>query len=308
MGDVDEAIDRLTFGAGRLEAPTPVAPLPDPLFRSVLVGVDPSHGAEQAIQWARALGSPGRSEVHLVHVLPSPRIFGLYGLAERPGMPEGPAEMLERAGTELLARTKERLRPSAATVEGHIEEGSPVAGILRVAERVRPDLVILGATSGGRLARLLLGSVAEGVTGNTRASVLLARTAPPPERILAATDGSRSARVAVDAALRLSSRWAAKPTVLHVVEPQYFLYPEAEARRRLDQVLADVKGAGRPVADYEIDLGPPAERIVDHATSQKAGLIVVGSRGLGGLRSLVSGSVSTGVARRASASVLVVKG
>lgn len=53
---------------------------------------------------------------------------------------------------------------------------------------------------------------------------------------------------------------------------------------------------------------PPIEAILEAATRRRAGVIVVGSRGLGFARRLMLGSVSRGVVRRARCAVLVVKG
>lgn len=53
---------------------------------------------------------------------------------------------------------------------------------------------------------------------------------------------------------------------------------------------------------------PPIEAILEAATRRRAGVIVVGSRGLGFARRLMLGSVSRGVVRRARCPVLVVKG
>lgn len=49
------------------------------------------------------------------------------------------------------------------------------------------------------------------------------------------------------------------------------------------------------------------ETIVDHATKDKVDLIVIGSRGLGGFKKLLLGSVSSGVVTHASCPVLVVR-
>jgi nucleotide-binding universal stress UspA family protein len=55
-------------------------------------------------------------------------------------------------------------------------------------------------------------------------------------------------------------------------------------------------------------LTPPIEAIIEEARRRRAGVVVVGSRGLGFARRLMLGSVSRGVVRRAACPVLVVKG
>jgi nucleotide-binding universal stress UspA family protein len=60
-------------------------------------------------------------------------------------------------------------------------------------------------------------------------------------------------------------------------------------------------------SELELVTGDPAEEIIRLANIYKADLIVIGSRGLTGMRRIVSGSVSTQVVEEANCSVLVVK-
>lgn len=117
-------------------------------------------------------------------------------------------------------------------------------------------------------------------------------------------------------------KWAAeeakaRKTVLKVVFAWSFLdqpqgtfdpnYGEAQAREKLDEILAGV------AADLEgVDVEPlvvndlPASALLDQATDAEA--LVVGSRGLGGFRGLLLGSVSQQVANHAPCAVVIVPG
>jgi nucleotide-binding universal stress UspA family protein len=68
-----------------------------------------------------------------------------------------------------------------------------------------------------------------------------------------------------------------------------------------------VKAAGATVAGAHLEMGCSDEEIAVLAEELEAGLIAVGSRGLGGLRRALMGSVSGSVVRHAHCSVLVVR-
>jgi nucleotide-binding universal stress UspA family protein len=93
---------------------------------------------------------------------------------------------------------------------------------------------------------------------------------------------------------------------------------EVEARQRVLQWLDDqverIEAEGGSVTQAYLRLGRPdegpitvAEQIVSQAEEIRAGLIVVGSRGLGGIRRALMGSVSDSVVRHAHCPVLVVR-
>jgi nucleotide-binding universal stress UspA family protein len=81
--------------------------------------------------------------------------------------------------------------------------------------------------------------------------------------------------------------------------------PDELARRQLERARAGL--AGRSVdADYVVELGDPAERLLELAEQRDADLIVVGSREHGFLGRLLSPPVDESVARRSERDVLLV--
>ena len=143
-----------------------------------------------------------------------------------------------------------------------------------------------------------------------------------PTRILLATDGSEEAELALSTAVNLATSTNSE---LHVVtgreyHPSYDI-PEyggqlEEALRRLQQQAQEVldgqvkqvEVAGGTVAEGHLRIGGrPDQEIVRLSEEIGAGLIVVGSRGLGGLRRTLMGSISDSVVRHAHCPVLVVR-
>jgi nucleotide-binding universal stress UspA family protein len=143
-----------------------------------------------------------------------------------------------------------------------------------------------------------------------------------PTRILLATDGSEEAELAALRAVELADATDSELHVVHVGVVPIFLksYPgtlgyyeklyeqiEEESRELLRKESWRVKDAGGTVAGAHLRMGEVALEIVALAEELQADLIVMGSRGLGGVRRALMGSVSDSVVRHAHCPVLVVR-
>lgn len=192
----------------------------------------------------------------------------------------------------------------------------------------------MGSRGLSGVRRFLLGSVSEGVLHSAPCSVLISRGprkrgAQPSVkglRILLAVDESDHALVAARwlRALRLS---AAEVTILHVVGPpgdgtsQLLTLTAPKFREAAQAMIRVTKERGRQVLERMRKLvahrgltahpvlveGHPAEEIIQAAQRTHADLVILGSRGMTGLKGAFLGSVSRKVARHAPCSVLVVK-
>ncbi len=137
-----------------------------------------------------------------------------------------------------------------------------------------------------------------------------------PTKILLATDGSREAELAATTAADLAKIHNSELHVVYV-EPalpmiDQFADPgpertEPESRQLLDQQVERIRSAGGTVAETHLRLGRPDDQIVSVAEELGAGVIVMGSRGHGGVRRALMGSVSDSVVRHAHCPVLVVR-
>jgi nucleotide-binding universal stress UspA family protein len=143
-----------------------------------------------------------------------------------------------------------------------------------------------------------------------------------PTRILLATDGSEEAELAAPRAVDLADATHSELHVVHVggvpillesypgtLGYERRLYEEIEemSRELLRKQSWLVKAAGGTVAGAHLRMGEVDLEIVALAEELGADLIVMGSRGLGGLRRALMGSVSDSVVRHAHCPVLVVR-
>jgi nucleotide-binding universal stress UspA family protein len=140
------------------------------------------------------------------------------------------------------------------------------------------------------------------------------------QTILIATDGSPSAREAIQFGLELAAEQGSKVTFVTVVPAADVVavggfgfigsirHEVGETEDQpLDEAheLAELAGV---TAHQRLLQGDPADEIVAYADLIDADLIVVGSRGHGALASALLGSVSRGILREARRPVLVVRG
>ena len=137
-----------------------------------------------------------------------------------------------------------------------------------------------------------------------------------PARILLATDGSECAALATRAALDLASRAGSELHVVHVwldIHTSHFhAYVRRELHREgqeiLDGQVGEIEASGDAVAGAHLREGHSVGEILTLADELDAGLIVVGSRGMGSIQRLLLGSVSEGLAHRTTRPLLVVRG
>jgi nucleotide-binding universal stress UspA family protein len=135
----------------------------------------------------------------------------------------------------------------------------------------------------------------------------------PAPTILLAADFSSAGRLALDVASSLAHDAKAKLIVLHVIPGQpttgmssvYGCIPEPGIDE-VAQRLAAVKPLTSGVAcEHRIAAGDPADEIVRLGESERAALIVLGSRRRGKLSELLIGATTATVLRHAKCAVLV---
>ena len=148
------------------------------------------------------------------------------------------------------------------------------------------------------------------------------------QRILVAVDGSEGSRRASEVAVDLAEKFNAQLYVLHAFRgyPEYLtMFPsapspsgeaieayEAYARKAALEVVGRTvsmaeKNGVKAKAKTSETVGSAVQAITDYAAAEKIDLIVMGTRGMGGFKKMLLGSVSSGVVTHAQCAVLVVR-
>ncbi|NKZ08051.1 universal stress protein [Actinomadura latina] len=274
----------------------------------VVVGYDGSENGVRALDWAageaRIRGVP-LTVVHAYEVY----IGGPVAM---------PMVDLRSLAQETLDGGLEHVRKQApdVAVRGALECGRPAGMLIEAGESA--DLIVLGPRGLGGFAGLVLGSVSAQVVAHASCPVVIARGDPDqgtgPGRVVAGVDGSPASRAALAMAfaeaeshgLSVHAVVAWESVQVQDLPP---LADEAGMRKaataRLEQMVIPLREL-HPGVDVqaEVVVGPPREVLL--AAAAEARLLVVGSRGLGGFRGLLLGSVSHALVQHAPCPVAVV--
>jgi nucleotide-binding universal stress UspA family protein len=251
-------------------------------FARVLVGVDGSPESLEAARQAAVLAT-GELTILSAWDVPPPVVGGLN--VTYVNTDEAPY----RAGAAKAVEDARALVGAVVPVE-KIARGRSSDLLLRTAEQREETLIAVGSHGQGRIRGIVMGSTATELVHKAPCSVLVTRKASDgfPQRVVVGVDGSSESAAAYAVAEQLAERFEAElwPVVAH------------GGKGVDDNVVRQIVRRREDLQDE------PVRALV--AASGDADLVVVGSRGLHGLKAL--GSVSERVAHQARCSVLVVRG
>ena len=280
-------------------------------YTNIVVGVDGSDSGEAALRWAAGEAAARDVELHVVHTYDW-RVPG--GLTPVGG---SFADAVRESAQDLVHTAVARAREAAPGVR---VRGSAVLGSAAsiLAATALPDtLVVLGNRGRGGFASLLLGSVSQQVATHAAGPILVVRGRADIARrpIVVGVDGSPGS----EEALGLAFDMAAVRGVALVAVYAYSLggpgagrtassfdRHRADAYQVVDEQVAPWREKYPKVAAETIAvLGQPAQVLAE--ASRTAQLVVVGTRGHGGVASLLIGSVGLSLLHHADAPVLIAR-
>ncbi len=153
------------------------------MFKRILAAVDGTELAEEVLEAAIAISKRFDSEVHVVHAIHGGVLASLLKSDDEDDGtvmgPDGPVEAADDDDADSVARRmREHAEMHGTGIMVHTPEGAPGEEIVRVAEEVSADLIVLGSHEKSLMRRLLVGSVSEYVIENSRVSTLIVKPAP----------------------------------------------------------------------------------------------------------------------------------
>jgi nucleotide-binding universal stress UspA family protein len=300
-----------------------------PPFRSILVPLDGSATAEQALPLAIAVAQRARSKIRLALVhqtliapvhLGTERLYTSIELSVR------------KSEREYLRGWADRIRESSRRPTTAVTLTGSIAPALDQYVRDNSiDLVVMATHGRGPLRRAWLGSVADHMVRSLEVPVLLVRSAEaqPAEtptaqlgNILVPLDGSPLAEAALEPAMALARAWGVEIGLVQVIEPLVFpiesqMVPAVGYDEKLTTIRRDaandylndiaerIRAEGGKVSSAAVLGVGVAETLLDLARPERYGLIAIATHGRGGLRRMALGSVADKLVRGADIPVLV---
>ncbi|MEU8801033.1 universal stress protein [Spirillospora sp. NPDC048819] len=261
----------------------------------LLVGYDDSDDARFALSWALAEARLRHCAVTVCDVWSPPWDAGIDDLT---------ANLFHSRASRMLqdAVAMARRWEHGVPVRPLLIRGFPVTELRRASAQA--DLLVVGSRGLGTIGHLL-GSVSAGVAAHARCPVVIAR--PPLARrpampIVAGFDGSDLAQEALKLAYLEAELHDAPLIVLRALPPD--ASPDDAQASRLDREINQL-GATYPSVRCRVETSfdKPRDALLNAARDTR--MLVVGSRGAGGLRGLVLGSVSQYLVHHAPCTTII---
>lgn len=284
----------------------------------VLVGIDGSPESDAAVRWAANEAVLRDLPVTLMHIIapivvtwPVKYLESSYQAWQE----DNGRHVIEQAEKTLLASTLGSTPPAVHT---QVRRDGVVTEL--AAASADATITVVGSRGMGPVGGAVLGSVSRSLLHHAKSPITVvkadsAQPADPNAPVLLGIDGSPASEPATEFAFHEASRRGVDLVALHawsdvgvfpIAGVDWHEY-EDEGHEVLGERLAgwqeqfpDVTVRRRIVCDR------PARWLIDEA--RRAQLVVVGSRGRGGISRMLLGSVSTAVAELAPAPVVVVRG
>jgi nucleotide-binding universal stress UspA family protein len=284
----------------------------------IVVAVDGSPASNAAVVWAARDAATRSIPLTLFHAVVTPT-------ATYPPVPypDSLAVKLEDGGRREIAHALKLAHDAMpadrkVTINKEMVYSTPAPALIKSSDEA--EMIVVGSSGRGLLARGLLGSVSSTVVRHARCPVAVIRDEdlPDPQHgpVLLGIDGSPASELATAIAFDQASRRGVDLLALHAWSDVAVLElaaldwdaVEAEAERSLAENLAGWQERYPDVTVRRLlvrDL--PAQQLIHQSESTQAQLVVVGSHGRGGLTGLILGSVSNTVLHSVRIPVIVAR-
>ncbi len=289
----------------------------------LLVPVDFSEITNPLLRTVKTVAERHGATVHLLHVI-SPIVYLPY--PETLSVSVIDVEVIEEVEREKRKESEERLRGleeflSPVSTRSYVEIGDAADIILEYEERINPDIVFLGSHKKGLIEKILVGSTTEKVVKHGRKSdfVIKGGEVSFTGSVVIAYDFSETAQRAVEFALEFLKPFEVKVKLLHVNEPleipiidrlkeRFHEKFSKEKIKILEEIAERFESLGKKVEVIFREGENPVREIVSVVNnSEDVELLIVGSRGLSGIKRIILGSTSSKLLGKINKSMFIYK-
>jgi nucleotide-binding universal stress UspA family protein len=268
-------------------------------WERLLVCTDGSEGGQHAVTQALALGRACAGKVYVLQVV---KIIPEFEAAA-PDLRACLEEEIERQQTAAAA---EAARQGVEMEYRILHSISPFADIVVEAEKLKPQLIIIGRYGRTGLTRLFMGSIAARVIGLSPVNVLVIplEDSLAFQRLLIASDGSPYSHAALMEATAMAARAGIELLGVAVAREEGEI---SETRETLQRMRTAANREGVSFQGISPQGLAADEGIIQVARENRVDLIIMGSHGRTGFKRLFMGSVTERVIGHTPCPVLVVK-
>ncbi|MBP2366401.1 universal stress protein [Pseudonocardia parietis] len=277
---------------------------------AVVVGVDGSDVALDAVRWAAREAADRHAELTLVYAFD---VAGLYADGAVAPLLDDVEEQLRVEGDEVLVAARAAAAEAAPGVASQVRTDRGAPSMVLIEESRKASLLVLGSAGRGALGTAL-GSVTLAVAAHAESPVVVVRGTVHDGPVLVGVDGGPLSDGALAHAFAVASAHGAGLTAFYAwhdgrspalrAAGAFDRLRDAE-ERALAERLAGWSGRYPDVAvERVIERSEPGRALVEH--SERSRLVVVATRGRGGFTGLLLGSTGLSLIQRAGCPVMLV--
>jgi len=291
------------------------------MYKRILVALDGSVQAEQALQPALVLAKAMSAELILARVVPT--LNQIAPSFEIPWQTKKAEKKQRQLATAYLRAMRTSGTKHAVRIDrAEVLSGPPATAINQFASDEGVDLIVITNRGKTGLRPWRQGSVAMKLLRGAPCDTLMVRTDAREtstfKRIVVALDGSDFAESSLEPAMSIAKSLQAKMTFVRVTPPVHQAVGRAEAeaimptlQEQVEQYLGGVRDRWTNGHDIDIEIeaqsGPIAQSILDLAETKMADLIVLSAYGASGNKQSILGGVANKTILGARCAVLVVR-
>lgn len=296
------------------------------MFKKILVPTDFSEYSQDALIYAASLAKTFGATIECIHVIDL-----TFLSANGPSGVYSSATDIEGTMKSLRARSQKELdffvrkeHVQGIDVKGHLREGIAADEIVKLADEIHADLVVIPTHGRSGLDKLVFGSTCERVIRTASIPVLVLKAGVRAagkdlglKRILCPIDFSAFSESSLPLARGFAKQFGAALVLAHIVDNR-FDYPEwtpdvtqnntaALLKAAKEHVERVAKGMPEIKAEIHVSAGVPSRTLVDLTADGKADLVIMPTHGRKGIAHMLLGSVTERVARGSQCPVLIVR-
>lgn len=292
-------------------------------MKKILLAVDGSDYSTAAAQFVSRLPQQDKLEVTVLTVIQG---FTVLGSSAALGWLEEVLAHERSSAIETYERIKQTFGNADVAIHHEIREGHPDETIVRTAEELAADLIVLGARGQTKVSRILLGSTSDYVATHAPCSVMVIRSTQAsdvdrPLRIAIGCDESEPAQAALAEFAEIPWGSGVEVHVVSVLCCLFGFFDEIsldsqggsnletvkKMHARLNEAVKQLREAAPVAQPHLIEFEHVGEGLVQFVKDYDCDLIVVGETPQSYLGKMLLGSVSRFVLRHASCSVWITR-
>jgi nucleotide-binding universal stress UspA family protein/predicted transcriptional regulator len=278
-------------------------------WATLLVPLDGSPFSEAALPYAEAIAEATGASLHLLSVVERDRSLQRSYLGMRVADMEQRAAKMDddnrRARVQYLAGKVTALQAEGFTASRSIVLGDPVDAILAASSKDDVTMVVMASRGHGAVGRMLVGSVADAIVRTGPRPILIVRpeyVRTPPrktrfEHVAVGLDGSPAAEAALPLAGDLASATGATLQLVRVEPAPSYAQEDTTASARAYLMQARDQLPRSLHVNTVVLQGNPAESLEEFVVRERIDLMLMTTRGRGGLRRLLLGSTAEALVR-----------